>query len=84
MRTSARPDGMHGIHAVVVLIAMTLAGSGSAADTRRWCMNRQCSIGSPPIDLHPLPIEKESGRPSSAIRFRMLHAISASVFCDSG
>ena len=30
------------------------------------------------------PIAKGSGRPSSVIRFRMLHAISASASCDLG
>ncbi len=53
--------------------------------TRRWCMNRPCGVGSPLLsDLHPLPIEKESGGPSAAIRFRMLQAIRASLRCDSG
>ena len=52
---------------------------------RRWCMNRQCGFDSPLLsDLHPLPIGKESGGSSAAIRFRMLQTIRASLSCDSG
>ena len=35
-------------------------------------------------DLVQAPIAKDFGRPSSVIRFRMLHAISASASCDLG
>ena len=35
-------------------------------------------------DLHQAPIEKDVGRPSSLIRFRMLHAIIAVASCDLG
>jgi len=35
-------------------------------------------------DLVHAPIAKDSGRSSSVIRFRILHAISASASCDLG
>ena len=51
---------------------------------RRWCMNqfgtRTDPIGRP---TYSPTIAWDSGLPSSAIRFKTLHAIIASRFCDS-
>lgn len=80
----ARNVGRRPFHEIVVELKDPADSGGAISPSPgRWCMNRQCGIGSLPIDLHPLPIEKESGRSSSAIRFRMLQAISASLLLEA-
>ena len=52
----------------------------------RWCMNDPPELAR--NDPHPeaphLPISYDSGPPRSVIRFRMLHASSASALCPPG
>ena len=46
----------------------------------RWCMNPRAVNFPRPGDCHG-PMANEAGRPRSVIRFRMLHAITASASC---
>ena len=46
----------------------------------RWCMNPGAVNFPRPGDCHG-PMANEAGRPRSVIRFRMLHAITASASC---
>ena len=46
--------------------------------SRRWCMNPTAAKTAPTQRLHD-PIANEAGRPSSVMRFKMLHASAASV-----
>ena len=46
----------------------------------RWCMNPRAVNSPRPGDYHG-PMANEAGRPRSVIRFRMLHAITASASC---
>ena len=48
----------------------------------RWCMNPRAVKSPRPSDSHG-PMANEAGRPRSVIRFRMLHAITASASCSS-
>ena len=70
------------------LISVAWRATGRSAWKRPDAALLQESETSPPFpcseDFHQAPIAKDSGRPSSVIRFRMLHAISASAACDLG
>lgn len=50
---------------------------------RRWCIDPEQPNFAPTQRSHG-PVANEVGRPSSVMRFRMLHAIAASVSCALG
>ena len=50
----------------------------------RWCMKTELARNDPHPEAPHLPISYDSGPPRSVIRFRMLHASSASALCPPG